>query len=62
MEIIKFAIRIIIAIFWLWIALHDGKSIKNKDLTKDEKQYINILQWIAFVFPAFVFIALGLIE
>jgi hypothetical protein len=37
MEIIKFAIRIIIAIFWLWIALHDGKSIKNKDLTKDEK-------------------------
>lgn len=62
MEIIKIALRLIIAIFWLWICLHDGRSISKKDLTKEEKQYLNILQWIAMIFPAIAFVAFGLIE
>ena len=50
--------RIIIAIAYtalLWITTHhDGKTIHDKQLSKEEKKYLDLLECIAFIVPLFL--------
>ena len=50
--------RIIVAIAWLifnfYISEGDGKTILGKDLTKEEKKYIDILRIYAYFSSLFI--------
>jgi hypothetical protein len=47
--IIKIILAIAMAIFWIYVGLHKGRSLGRKDLPEDERDFLTILEvWFMF--------------
>ena len=44
MIILKIIITAIVGWFYMWINIHEGKTIHEKSLTKKERQYLDTLK------------------
>ena len=54
--VIKIVLAIALSLFWLYMGLHEGKSISERNLNAKEKKYLEILEgWhmISLVIIAF---------
>ena len=44
MVILKIIISFLVLVFWIWVEMQEGKSIRKKATTDSEHRYLDILQ------------------